>query len=75
MEVSGCGCGFELADGDEPPEAAPEDERGRGIRLMRMLADSVSITRKRTGEGTVVRLVKLLDSSGSSPEGAPPLAG
>lgn len=75
VEVSDCGCGFELADGDESPEAAPEGERGRGIRLMRLLADSVSITRKRTGEGTVVRLVKLLDSPGSSPEGAPPLAG
>ena len=51
VEVSDCGCGFELAEGDEPPEAGPEDERGRGIRLMRMLADSVSIMRKRTGEG------------------------
>ena len=35
-------------------------ERGRGIKLMRLLADSVSIHLKRSGQGTVVRLVKLL---------------
>lgn len=60
VEVSDCGCGYELAEGEEPPETGPCAERGRGIRLMRLLADAVSISRKSAGEGTVVRLVKLV---------------
>lgn len=60
VDVSDCGCGFELPGDEEPPEVGPCSERGRGIRLMRLLADSVSISRKRTGKGTVVRLVKLI---------------
>lgn len=60
VEVSDCGCGFEVADDEELPETGDFAERGRGIRLMRLLVDSVSISLKRTGEGTVVRLVKLV---------------
>ena len=60
VEVSDCGCGFEVADDEELPETGAFAERGRGIRLMRLLADSVSISRKQAGEGTVVRLVKLV---------------
>lgn len=60
VEVSDCGCGFEVADDEELPEMGAFAERGRGIRLMRLLVDSVSISLKRTGEGTVVRLVKLV---------------
>lgn len=56
-EVTDCGCGYELAD-DQEPEASCE-ERGRGIKLMRLLADGVSITRKQAGTGTVVRIAKL----------------
>lgn len=63
VEVVDCGEGFEVADDEEPPEAGPLAERGRGIRLMRLLADSVSIERKTSGEGTVVRLVKLFSES------------
>lgn len=67
MEVTDCGGGFELGDDEEPPcaceGAGGKDgsfhERGRGIKLMRMLADSVEIRRKASGCGTVVRLVKL----------------
>lgn len=61
VEVTDCGNGFELAAGEEPPETGDEEtiERGRGIKLMRMLADSVEIGRKPSGHGTVVRLVKL----------------
>lgn len=73
VEVSDCGCGFELAEDEEPEDVGPAAERGRGIKLMRLLADSVSISRKRTGEGTVVTLVKLLGSTPASVEG--PLAG
>lgn len=63
IDVADCGEGFELAADEEPPEAGPCAERGRGIRLMRLLADSVSIARKSTGGGTVVRLVKLFDEA------------
>ena len=62
--MTDCGDGFELPAGEEPPcgssEGAPgEIERGRGIKLMRMLADAVDIRRKTTGCGTMVQLVKL----------------
>ena len=62
VEVTDCGCGFELGGDEEPPESGDEEtlERGRGIKLMRMLADSVEIRRKPSGNGTVVRLVKLI---------------
>lgn len=60
VEVADCGCGFELADDEEPPEGCGcGGERGRGIKLMRMLADSVEIRKKASGAGTVVRIVKL----------------
>ncbi len=65
VEVTDCGRGFSLGEDEEPPEAGPASERGRGIRLMRLLADSVSIAPKQTGEGTVVRLVKLYDALAS----------
>lgn len=60
VDVADCGEGFELGMDEEPPETGPGAERGRGIRLMRLLADAVSITRKPSGKGTVVRLVKLV---------------
>lgn len=65
VEVTDCGCGFSLGEDEEPPDVGPASERGRGIRLMRLLADSVSIAPKQTGEGTVVRLVKLYDALAS----------
>lgn len=60
VEVSDCGCGFQVAEDEELPEVGPYAERGRGIRLMRLLADSVTISPKSAGDGTVVRLVKLV---------------
>lgn len=57
LEVSDCGEGFELAADEEPTASM---ERGRGIKLMRLLADSVEISHKSQGKGTVVRLVKLV---------------
>lgn len=60
VEVSDCGCGYEL-DADQDPETTLDPiERGRGIKLMRLLADSVTIGLKPSGKGTVVRLVKLV---------------
>ncbi len=60
VEVSDCGCGYELGSEGELPEVSESGERGRGIRLMRLLADAVTIARKPSGHGTVVRIVKLL---------------
>lgn len=61
VEVTDCGEGIEVGEGEEPPasSAVRELERGRGIKLMRLLADSVEIYPKASGQGTVVRLVKL----------------
>lgn len=60
MEVTDCGCGCTYRAGDELPE--PTETRGRGIRLMLMLADAISIN-PRKGGGTCVRLVKMIDPS------------
>lgn len=63
VEVTDCGEGFEPAGegcASEAGDAGATLERGRGIKLMRMLADSVEIGPKTSGEGTVVRLVKLI---------------
>ncbi len=57
IEVVDCGCGFELAADETPAES---EERGRGIKLMRLLVDSVEIHRRRDTQGTLTRLVKLL---------------
>lgn len=58
VDVADRGEGFEPPAG-EGAEVDAFAERGRGIHLMRLLADSVTILPKSTGEGTVVRLVKL----------------
>ncbi len=63
VDVADCGRGFSLGTDEEVPEAAADAERGRGIKLMRMLADSVSISPKSTGEGSVTHLVKLFSNS------------
>ena len=64
-EVTDCGKGYEAPCDEELPAVGPLAERGRGVRLMRLLVDSVSIERKSAGEGTVVRLVKLYDRPGA----------
>lgn len=57
IEVTDCGPGFDPSC--TSCVADPCAERGRGIRLMRLLADSVTITPRSTGEGMLVRIVKL----------------
>ncbi len=64
MEVNDCGCGIAYNQGDALPE--PTHERGRGIKLMLMLADSISIVPRETGKGTCVRLVKMLDCAAAA---------
>lgn len=56
LEVTDDGTGFDMRPDDAP---VPTLERGRGIRLMRMLVDLVDIERRRMPSGTVVRLTKL----------------
>lgn len=73
VEVTDCGEGFELAPGELPPAGQGEGgdgcccERGRGIKLMRLLADSVEIEHKASGSGTVVRLVKMYTPNALEP--------
>lgn len=69
IEVSDCGCGYELAPHEQPVSETGSAERGRGIKLMRLLADSVSIRRKPNSEGcgTVVRLEKLVAPAPNKP--------
>ena len=57
IEVRDCGRGYEIAP-DEEPECT--EDRGRGIRLMRMLVDSVEVRRRTDAPGTLVRLLKLI---------------
>ena len=57
VEVRDCGEGFEIAADEEPDES---EERGRGIKLMRMLVDSVEVMRRKDAPGTLVRLIKLM---------------
>lgn len=57
IEVTDCGEGF--SEDGRPREGACGCERGRGIKLMRLLVDSVSIKCRKGSTGTVVRLVKL----------------
>lgn len=56
IEVCDCGEGFELAADEEPEE---QETRGRGIKLMRLLVDSVEIRRRHDARGTMTRLIKL----------------
>lgn len=60
VEVTDCGSGYELAPDEEPVSCTGCAERGRGIKLMRLLTDSVSIGVRPSGRGTIVRLVKLV---------------
>lgn len=57
IEVTDRGKGFEIAQDEEPVES---EERGRGIKLMRLLVDSVEVRRRSDMSGTLVRLIKLI---------------
>lgn len=61
VDVADCGEGF--SPEDCPGAQSSADERGRGLALMRLLTDSVSIERKSSGTGMVVHLVKLFSTS------------
>lgn len=56
IEVCDCGGGFEIAPDEDVAESK---ERGRGIKLMRMLVDSAEVKRRTDVQGTMVRLIKL----------------
>ncbi|MDO4806199.1 MAG: anti-sigma factor antagonist [Coriobacteriales bacterium] len=57
IEVTDCGEGYR--DDGTMQEADCDCERGRGIKLMHLLVDSVSIKCRKGPTGTIVRLVKL----------------
>lgn len=57
IEVADQGAGFEIAPDEEPEES---EERGRGIKLMRLLMDGVEVHRRVDTSGTLVRLIKLI---------------
>lgn len=63
MEAVDNGPGFEIGEDEEPVVTL---EHGRGIKIMRLLCDSVEIHAKPFGHGTVVRLVKLFGRSVNS---------
>lgn len=56
VEVVDGGAGFSIAADEVPDE---HEERGRGIKLMRLLVDSVEVARRHEGHGTCVTLTKL----------------
>ena len=58
IEVTDDGVGYALGAHEDAP--LPTEERGRGIRLMRMLVDRVDVRRRSGASGTQVRLTKLL---------------
>jgi len=58
VEVTDHGEGFDVAS--RTKKSPCNCERGRGIKLMRLLVDSVSITCRTGFAGTMVRLVKLV---------------
>ena len=59
IDVSDCGEGFDLEDYHKL--VLTTLERGRGIKLMSLLVDSMSIRKKSDGEtGTIVHLVKMM---------------
>ena len=60
VDVTDCGDGFEVEALEDVPVAGEADERGRGIRLMHLLVDSVSIERRAHGKGIRVHIVKLV---------------
>jgi len=59
VEITDHGDGFCL-DVGRAVRPSMDEERGRGIRLMQLLVDSVTIQNRKGGAGTVVRLVKLV---------------
>ena len=48
---------------DETSEPVASEERGRGIKLMRMLVDNVEVARRTDGAGTRVQMVKLFSGA------------
>ena len=60
VEVLDRGAGYSI-DGASEPVAS--EERGRGIKLMRMLVDNVEVARRTDGTGTRVQMVKLFSGA------------
>jgi serine/threonine-protein kinase RsbW len=53
-------------DGAETPDVGPEDESGRGLRIIRALADAVEL-RAGNPRGVALRIVKILSRTVPAP--------
>ena len=62
IEVADRGEGFDV-ERERAKVIDPTAERGRGIRMMELLSDAVSISPQPCGPGTLVRIVKLAGAS------------
>ena len=60
VEVLDRGVGYSI---DETSEPVASEERGRGIKLMRLLVDNVDVARRTDGAGTRVQMVKLFSGA------------
>lgn len=60
VEVLDRGAGYSI---DETSVPVASEERGRGIKLMRMLVDNVEVARRTDGVGTRVQMVKLFSGA------------
>lgn len=59
IDILDCGCGVTFEEDESP---LTTEERGRGIKLMRLLADKVTVCKRTDGVcGTKVQLTKLID--------------
>ena len=67
VEISDCGCGFEEPSSDVglPDERV---ERGLGIKLMRLLADSATFSQNSSGIGKLVCIVNLVSGQEATPK-------
>ena len=63
IEVVDGGAGYALAADEVPDE---REERGRGIKLMRLLVDSVDVSRRTGRRGTCVTLTKAFARPGAA---------
>ena len=67
IEVVDGGAGYSLAADEVPDE---QEERGRGIKLMRLLVDGVEVARRSGARGTCVTLTKIFKGQGRVEDGA-----
>lgn len=63
VDITDCGCGYEVRCMEDLEPMGDESERGRGVHLMALLVDGLSIGKRLGHAGTRVHLVKLYKTS------------